>query len=118
MLPKHQHLLRKIVSSGRLVLTRSEGQSSSSYLADDALRALVVRKVEIIGEDLIRLRDADPALVRRMTGVDQVIGLRNLIAYEDETYPGDRLWQDAVDLLPALVASVERLLVAAAGIDA
>ena len=112
---KHAHLLREIAYSGRLILARSEGRTSTDYLADDALRAIVDRKVEIIGEDLIRLRDADPALTRRLPGVERVIGLRNLIAYEDEDYPRDRLWQDAVDLLPALIVSVEGLLTTTAG---
>lgn len=114
MTPKQEHLLREIVSSGRLILARSEGRSSADYLADDALRAIVERKVEIIGEDLIRLRDAEPALARRIAGADQAIGLRNLIVYEDEAYPRDRLWQDAVDLLPGLVASVELVLTSGA----
>ena len=110
MTPAHQHLLREIVSSARLILTRSEGRSEADYRADVGLRAIVERKVEIIGEDLIRLRDADPVLFRRLTGADQAIGLRNLVAYDDEEYPRERLWRDAVDLLPALLAAAERLL--------
>ncbi len=110
MTPKHEHLLREIVYSARLVLSRSAGQSDAGYLANDALRAFVERKVEIIGEDLIRLRDADPSLFRRIAGGDEAISLRNLIAYDDEDYPRERLWQDAVRLLPSLLASVTLLL--------
>lgn len=111
--PKHGHLLREIVYSARLILTRSEDQSDAGYLDNAALRAIVERKVEIIGEDLIRLRDDDRELFGRVDGADRVIGLRNLIAYDDEDYPRERLWRETVALLPALLASVERLLVAA-----
>ena len=113
MTPKHEHLIREIIYSGRLILSRSEGRSDVDYLADVGLRALVERKVEIIGEDLIRLRDAEPTLFRRLTGADRLIGLRNLIAYDEEDYPRDRLWRDAVALLPAVLTDADRLLTTA-----
>lgn len=110
MMQRHEFLLREIASSGTLIVARSAGQTQASYLANDVLRAIVERKVEIIGEDLIRLRDADPSLFRRIAGGDEAISLRNLIAYEDEDYPRERLWQDTVRLLPSLLASVTLLL--------
>ena len=117
MLAKHEHLVREIVYSARLIQTRGAGQSGADFAPDTGLRAIVERKVEIIGDDLIRLRDEDRATFLRIVGADDLIGLRNVIAYRDDdqddddvSYPADRFWHDIQRAIPELLRTAERLL--------
>ncbi len=114
MLPRHEYLVREIVSSARLIRSRGDGRGAADFAADAALRAIVERKIEIIGDDLIRLRDEDRSLFLRIVGADDLIGLRNLIAYRDdadaEGYPVDRFWHDVQSALPDLLRTAEGLL--------
>ena len=113
MLRRHEHLIREIVYSARLIQSRGDGRSATDLASDAALRAIVERKVEIIGDDLIRLRDEDRPVFMRIAGGDTLIGLRNVVAYEDEDYPVGRFWHDVQSALPALLVTIERLLVPA-----
>ena len=114
MLPRHEHLVREIVYSARLIQSRSDGRSTSDFQADAGLRAIVERKVVIIGDDLIQLRDEDRSLFLRIAGADAVIGLRNVIAYrddaDDDDYPADRFWHDVQRAIPGPLAAAEGLL--------
>ncbi len=117
MLPRHEHLVREIVYSARLIQTRGAGRGVADYEADGDLRAIVERKVEIIGDDLIRLRDEDRPLFLRIANGDDLIGLRNVIAYRDddeeenEDYPAGRFWHDVLGSLPDLLTTAERHLI-------
>ena len=116
MLPRHEHLIREIVYSARLIQSRGDGRSSAAFAADAALRAIVERKVEIIGDDLIRLRDEDRALFLRIAGADALIGLRNGIVYrddaddDDQSCPPERFWHDVHRAMPEVLHAAERLL--------
>ena len=114
MLPRHEHLVREIVYSAGLIQTRGAGRDAVEYEADGDLRAIVERKVEIIGDDLIRLRDEDRPLFLRIAGGDGLIGLRNAIAYrdedDDEDYPPGRFWHEVQRALPDLLRTAEQLL--------
>lgn len=116
MLPRHEHLIREIVYSARLIQTRAEGRSATDFATEAGLRAIVERKVEIIGDDLIRLRDEDRSLFLRVVGADDLIGLRNVIAYrgddedDDEDYPAGRFWHDIQRALPELMWTADDLL--------
>ena len=114
MLPRHEHLVREIVYSARLIQTRGAGRDAAEYETDVDLRAIVERKVEIVGDDLIRLRDEDRPLFLRIAGGDALIGLRNAIAYRDEDgdedYPPRRFWHDVQLAMPDLLRTAEQLL--------
>lgn len=111
MLPRHEHLVREIVYSVRLIQTRGAGRDAAGYEADGDLRAIVERKVEIIGDDLIRLWDEDRPLFLRIASGDALIGLRNVICYrDDDDDPTGRFWHDVLRALPDLLTSAEQLL--------
>ncbi len=114
MLPRQDHLVREIVYSARLIQSRGLACSAQDFASDAGLRALVERKVEIIGDDLIRLRDEDRALFLRIAGGDDLIGLRNGIAYRDDDdrdddYPAERFWHEIHRAILDLLLTAERL---------
>lgn len=116
MVPRHEHLIREIVYSARLIQSRGDGRSGVDFASDAGLRAIVERKVEIIGDDLIRLRDEDRSLFIQIAGGDDLIGFRNVAAWrdddedEDEDRPADRFWHDIQRVLPNLLATTMGLL--------
>lgn len=115
MLPRHEQLIREIVYSARLIQSRGSAHCAQDFASDAGLRALVERKVKIIGDDLIRLRDEDRALFLRIAGGDDLIGLRNVVAYRDDDdggddYPADRFWREIHRAIPDLLLTAERLL--------
>lgn len=111
MHPKSPRSLDTIARSCRYILEDTADASLSTWLAHRQMRQAVERNLEIIGEALMRLRDIDPKITKRISDVHQIIGLRNRLAhgYEDEI-DDELVWITVRESLPTLKQEVDRLL--------
>ncbi len=85
--------------------------SLDEYVQNRLIRYAVERNLTIIGEAAIRLREVDPETAANITGIHQLIGLRNRLAhgYDDEV--DDRIvWQSVQRSVPVLRDEAETLL--------
>lgn len=83
----------------------------AEYLQNRLVRYAVERNLTIIGEADSRLREVDPETAASITGIHQIIGLRNRLAhgYDDEV--DDRIvWQSVKRSVPVLRDEAEALL--------
>ncbi|MFD2839847.1 DUF86 domain-containing protein [Populibacterium corticicola] len=72
-------------------------------MRDDLLQAGVERKLEIVGEALGKLRRFFPDLAENIAGLNQAVGMRNVLAHEYGTVNPIMVW-DTVQLhVPDLI---------------
>lgn len=102
--------LNQIVYSVRYIQQRIATRSLEDFLIDEDLRSIVERKIEIIGENVVRLRDNDPRVVLEITDFQRIIGLRNVIAHAYGSLNHAQMWEAVQYSLPALLTDAERLL--------
>ncbi len=91
------------------ILSFCEGRTFSDFQADRALQLVVEREFEIIGEALARLRREYPALAGRVTDVDKIIGLRNVLAHGYDILEHEILWDVVESKVPILKHDIEQL---------
>ena len=71
----------------------TEGKTLDDYLDDLLLRSAVERQFEIIGEGVSRLGRQDRETLERMTGYQEIIRFRNLIAHEYDRLENAQVWK-------------------------
>ena len=71
----------------------TEGKTLDDYLDDLLLRSAVERQFEIIGEGVSRLGRQDRETLERMTGYQEIIRFRNLIAHEYDRLENAQVWE-------------------------
>lgn len=101
----------EIVYSVRYIQHRVAGRTLDDFLSDEDLRSIVERKFEIIGENVVRLRDHDPLTVVEITDFQRIIGLRNVIAHAYGSLDWGPMWGAVHRSLPVLLADAERVRV-------
>lgn len=65
------------VHAAALIAAFIAGMDEPSYSADDLRRSAVERQLEIIGEALRNLRNADPETASRIPDIARIVGLRD-----------------------------------------
>ena len=106
--------LEEIAYSVRYIQRSVSGRTLDDCLTDDDLRPIVERKFEIIGENVIRLRDHDPLTVVRITDFQRIIGLRNVIAHAYGSLD-DRQKRNIVQRFPPILLSDAESLISGSG---
>lgn len=86
------------------------GRSFEDFLADDMLRAAVERQFEIIGEAFASLRRIDPTLAAGIPDLPRIVAFRNVLIHAYATIDSKLVWGVIENHLPALHATVTRLL--------
>lgn len=86
------------------------GKSLPDYEADIIIRSAVERQFEIIGEALAQLARLDPALVRRIPDLAEIVAFRNLLIHGYAVVDAARVWQVAQTHLPELRQILAELL--------
>ncbi len=71
----------------------TEGKALDDYLDDLLLRSAVERQFEVIGEGVSRLGRQDRATLERITGFQEIIRFRNLIAHEYDRLENAQVWE-------------------------
>lgn len=101
--------------AAKLVHEFLRGKTMVEFNSDLLIRSAVERQLEILGEALNRLRrdDADTAL--RITDLDKVIGMRNIIAHEYGDIDYEIVWRAATTSIPLLMPVLDELVDEARG---
>lgn len=102
--------LEEIVYSVRYIQRSVSRRTLDDYLTDEDLRSIIERKFEIIGENVVRLRDHDPLTVVGITEFQRIIGLRIVIAHAYGSPDNGQMWDAIQRSLPVLLSDTERLL--------
>lgn len=102
--------LEDVLTEGTDALEFLEGKSQADYLADKGLRAMVERKLFVVGEAISQLRTHFPEVAEVLPGTREIVGFRNLLAHGYFALDHRRVFDIAVSSLPELLVAVERLL--------
>jgi len=102
--------LEDVVIEGRDALEFLEGKTEEDYLADKGLRAMVERKLFVVGEAITQLRAHDPEVATKLPETREIIGFRNLLAHGYFALDHRRVYDIAVSSLPVLLIEAERQL--------
>lgn len=77
---------------------------------DEMLQAAVERKLEIIGEAFVHLREVDPSVAEKFPALRQIIGMRNRLVHGYDQLDLDVLWDATINHIPKLLENVETLV--------
>lgn len=99
--------LEDILKEGSDALEFLEGKSQEDYVADKGLRAMVERKLFVVGEAMSQLRNRFPEVAQDLPSVREIVGFRNLLAHGYFALDHRRVYDIATASLPDLLAQVE-----------
>ncbi len=85
-------------------------RSLDDYQADVLLRSGVERQLEIIGEALNQALKVDATVVKKITGIRQIINLRNVIIHGYADIENETIWGIVQNNVPGLHEQVRKLL--------
>lgn len=89
------------------IVTYIDGYTEQQYLADRRTQRAVERCVEVMGEGLKQIRQADPALLTRLPYATRIIGMRNIIVHEYGDIQSTLVWHAVSTQLSGLIAAVQ-----------
>lgn len=110
MRPESAALLWDVHSAATRIVEFIDGIDGTSYAANDLRRSAVERQLEIVGEALKKLRNADPETTQQIPDVARIIGLRNILAHGYTVVDDAVVWSAASQRVPELLAVVDQLL--------
>jgi uncharacterized protein with HEPN domain len=98
-----------MLSAARLARGLLEGVAREAYLGDRMRQLALERALELLGEAARRVsaafQSAHPEVDWR-----RIVGQRNVLAHEYGAIDQERLYRTGKDNVPALIASLERIL--------
>jgi uncharacterized protein with HEPN domain len=101
--------LLDVLIAARKVVSYTQGVTREEFERNDLLQNAVMRMLEIIGEAARRvsddMRDAHPEVPWR-----EMISLRNRLIHEYFRIDVEKVWDTAVNDVPALISVVESLV--------
>jgi len=100
MRPETLGLLVDIRDGARIIAEDTAGASYEEFLRDRRMRQLVERNLTIIGEAINRLRRRDPEVAQRVTGIQRIIGMRNVMVHRYDVIDYERVWHAIQETLP------------------
>ncbi len=100
-----------IQQAAQSVYDATQGMSFDLYVSDERLvRSGIERKLIIVGEAAVRLRRHAESTASRITGLQAIIGLRNVITHQYDAIEHDVVWGIIQEYLPTLIDEVTALL--------
>lgn len=84
--------------------------TEDAFLNDLLRRSAVERQLEILGEALNRLRRDDPSTAARVPELDNIVGMRNVIAHEYGDVDYKLIWSAVTTRIPRLISVFAGLL--------
>ena len=88
----------------------TEGKGVEDFKRDELLQAAVERKLAIIGEAFVHLREGEPAIAEQFSDVRQIVGMRNRLVHGYDQLDLDVVWDATVNHVPKLLKQSEALL--------
>jgi len=86
------------------------GKGVEDFKRDELLQAAVERKLAIIGEAFVRLREEDSAITELFSDVRQIVGMRNRLVHGYDQLDLDVVWDATVNHVPKLLKQAEAFL--------
>ncbi|MGC4106289.1 MAG: DUF86 domain-containing protein [Thermomicrobiales bacterium] len=86
------------------------GLAVEDYVRDEDARSIVERKLIVIGEAFVRVRQHDPETFEGIADARQAIALRNIIVHDYNDIDDARVFGIVSELLPILRDSIARVL--------
>ena len=99
--------------AGTRIREALDGVPLESYSTDWEKQAAVHFLFLTVGEALTRVRDAEPPLFARIPDATRIIGFRHLLAHGYDALEPERVYENATEHLPGLLATLEELVQAA-----
>jgi len=88
-----------------------DGMTFGSYVEDAKTQRAVEMDFLIIGETLIRIRDADLSVLNKVSHHNDIIGFRNILAHGYDQIDDRVVWNAVTRYLPVLKKEVLQLTV-------
>ena len=105
---------RKLLWDAREAVERTlrftAGKTFEDYESDELLRSAVERQLEILGEALGKLRQADADAARSIRALPRAVGLRNVLIHGYATVDDRIVWGVVESNLPDLRHEIAVLL--------
>ncbi|MCC7229631.1 MAG: DUF86 domain-containing protein [Fimbriimonadaceae bacterium] len=98
------------LTEGADALEFLEGKTQEDYLADKGLRAMIERKLFVVGEAVSQLCAHFPDVAHSPPDTREIVGFRNLLAHGYFALDHRRVYDIATSSLPALLPEAERAL--------
>lgn len=89
----------------------TDGRTLEDFEDSALLRSAVERQLEIVGEALRRLSRVDPDTASRVSGLESIVGFRNVLAHGYDAVSDRVSWDIVQRHVPALLSLLEGLLV-------
>ena len=111
MRPENRNLgyLWDMLESAAAIAGKLKDVELPQYLANEDLRLLAERRIEIIGEAARRLSEpfrlAHPEIPWRL-----IIGMRNVLVHEYDEIDHERVWRLVKEEMPLLIEKIRALL--------
>ncbi|HEX4407997.1 MAG TPA: HepT-like ribonuclease domain-containing protein [Xanthobacteraceae bacterium] len=102
--------LHDIQESAKHIAEFTAGKTFADYLQNLMLRSAVERKFEIIGEALVQLAKADPAIVAQIDEHRRIIAFRNILVHRYHDVDDQLVWGIVEGKLGVLRRDVDVLL--------
>lgn len=108
--PELQALLFDIEGACELIARFTSRKTLDDYRADPMMRSAVERQLEIVGEAMRAAAEIEPTLRADITGLDQIVGLRNRLAHAYASIADEVIWGIVEGSLPLLRREVRTLV--------
>jgi uncharacterized protein with HEPN domain len=110
MQPESAAILWDVHAAATRIAEFIDGLGQADYAADELRRSAVERQLEIVGEALKNLRNADPETAQHIPDLGRIVGLRNILAHGYAVVDDNVVWGAASQRVPELLRVVNRLL--------
>jgi uncharacterized protein with HEPN domain len=88
----------------------TSGKSIDVFKGDEVLQAALERKLAIIGEAFVHLREEDAAVAEAFPELRRIVGMRNRLVHGYDQLDLDVVWDTTVNHVPRLLKEVETAL--------
>ena len=109
MSPEEKVRLTHIVEAATLIASYINGVSKEAFLRDPMRQDAVMRRIQIIGEAVRHLSHQVVASIPDFPA-KEARGMRNVLVHDYEGVNLERLWDTAVQDIPAIRNAVEKYL--------
>lgn len=109
MSPEERVRLTHIVEAASLIASYINGVSKEAFLGDPMRQDAVMRRIQIIGEAVRHLSHQVVTSIPDFPA-KEARGMRNVLVHDYEGVNLDRLWDTAVQDIPAIRNAVEKYL--------
>jgi uncharacterized protein with HEPN domain len=86
------------------------GKSIDDLKGDEILQAALERKLAIIGEAFVRLREEDAGTADSFSDLRKIVGMRNRLVHGYDQLDLDVVWDPTVNHVPKLLKEVATAL--------